>query len=86
MFSKSAKAAAVLVFTSGVEDYDMAVKVYDQLEADDLPVQETLDKFSCYGSGVCRWSCVEELHDGDWWEEVTQLAINIDKARQHFGE
>lgn len=82
MPSKAAKAVAILAFTSGVEDYDMAVKVYDQLEADDLPVQETLDKFD----GVCVWHEVEQLTDSSWWSEVTSLAQNFDIARQHFGE
>jgi hypothetical protein len=80
MPSQAAKAAAILVFTSGVEDYDMAVKVYDQLEADDLPVQDTLDKFP----GVCAWHEVEQLEDSSWWSEVTQLAQNIDSAHAHF--
>ena len=35
--SKSAKAAAILVFTSGVEDADTALKLYNQLEEDNTP-------------------------------------------------
>lgn len=82
MASQAAKAAAVLVFTSGVENYDMAVKVYDQLAADYLPVQDTLDKFP----GVCRWSEVDNLPDDRWWEEIEMLAINIDECCAHFKE
>lgn len=82
MVSQSAKAAALLVFTSGVPDYDTAVKVFDQLEQDDLPVQDTLDKFG----SVCRWEEVDSLSDDAWWEEVTMLAKSIDKCRAHFGD
>jgi hypothetical protein len=82
MPSNSAKAAAILPFTSGIESYDMALEVYNQLEADDLPVQETLAKFQ----GVCVWHELEQITDSDWWSEVTQLAQNIDLAREHFGD
>lgn len=77
-----AKAAAVLVFTSGVEDFDMAVKIYEALEEDEGPVQMTLDKFP----GALRWSRVDELDDGDWWDEVQMLAHSITAAQQHFKE
>jgi hypothetical protein len=80
MRSNAAKAAAIMVFTSGVEDYDMAVRVFDALAADVGTVMDTLDKFP----GTCRWSRVDALDDGDWWEEVEMLAINIDEARAHF--
>ena len=80
--SKSAKAAAILVFTSGVEDADTALKLYNQLEEDNTPVKNTLDKFS----GVTRWSVVSELFDDSWWEEIQMLAQNIDNFRKHFGE
>ena len=80
--SKSAKAAAIFVFTSGVEDVDTALKLYNQLEEDNTPVKNTLDKFS----GVTRWSVVSELSDGSWWEEIQMLAQNIDNFRKHFKE
>lgn len=80
--SQAAKAAAVLVFTSGVPDYDTAVKVYDALGADIGSVQDTLDKFP----DACRWGAVDSLNDGEWWEEVQMLASSIDKARAHFKE
>lgn len=82
MPSNSAKAAALLVFTSGVPDFETAVKVYDQLEQDDLPVQETLDKFG----SVCRWEQVESMDETMWWDEVTTLATSIDRCRAHFKE
>ena len=80
--SKSAKAAAILVFTSGVEDADTALKLYNQLEEDNAPVQKTLDKFSC----VTRWNVVSDLSDGSWWDEIQMLAQNIDSFRKHFKE
>jgi hypothetical protein len=83
MPSNSAKAAAIMVFTSYVEGYDMALDVYEQLEKDDyFTVDDTLRKFG----EVCRWSSVEHMSDSDWWSEVTMLADNIDSARKHFKE
>lgn len=80
--AKSAKAAAILVFTSGVEDADTALNLYNQLVEDNTPVQETLDKFS----GVTRWSVVSDLSDDSWWDEIQMLAQNIDNFRKHFKE
>ena len=81
--SRAAKAAAILVFTSGIDDYDTAVKVYDEMEQNDhTTVNESLDKFP----GVSRWLRTEEWDDSDWWSEVTNLADNIDKCRAHFKE
>ena len=80
--SKSAKTAAILVFTSGVEDAATALKLYNQLEEDNTPVKNTLDKFS----GVTRWSVVSDLSDGSWWDEIQMLAQNIDNFRKHFKE
>jgi hypothetical protein len=78
MPSNAAKAAAILVFTSGIDGFHEAVRVYDELENDDLPVSQTLDKFP----EVTRWSVVDGLDDFSWWDEITQLATNIDAARE----
>jgi hypothetical protein len=80
MPSQAAKAAAILVFTSGVEDYDMAVKLYEHIENHNEELSETLDKFP----GVCVWHEVEQLEVADWWAEIQNLACNIDSAHAHF--
>ena len=82
MPSNSAKAAAVLVFTSGVQDYDQAVALYDAMATSDEPLDAIIDQYP----GVCRWSQVDHMSEQDWWEEIEMLAINIDKCRAHFKE
>ena len=78
--TNAAKAAAVLVFTSGVPDYDTALALYDALEAGGLSADAVLDKFP----GVCRWENVEQMAHEDWWDEIEMLAHNIDSCRTHF--
>lgn len=80
--SKYARAAAVLVFTSGVDGFDQAVELYDEMGKSDEPVDDVLDKCP----GVCRWSRLDDLDEIDWWEEVETLARIIDEAREHFKE
>lgn len=81
MTTRYAKAAATLVFTSGVEGFEQAVQVYDALANSSETVADTLDEFP----GVCRWSEVDHMTDDSWWEEVEMLARNIDKAHKLFG-
>jgi hypothetical protein len=80
--SKTARAAAVLVFTSGVDGFDQAVELYDEMANSDEPLDALIDKYP----GVCRWSQLDHLDEIDWWEEVTTLADVIDEARKHFKE
>lgn len=79
--SKAAKAAAVLVFTSGVDGYDSAVRLYDELGSTFDPVDDVLGRH-----GAVRWSPLQNFEDSDWWEEVEMLAVNITATRQHFGD
>lgn len=82
MPSRSAKAAAVLVFTSGVEDFDMAVSIYDEIfDSSEDELDTVLDKHRAF-----RWSPVEHLSPADWWDEVMMLATSIDASRDHFKE
>lgn len=80
--SKTARAAAVLVFTSGVDGFDQAVELYDTMANSEEPLDALLDKYP----GVCRWSEVDNLSEIDWWAEVTTLADVIDEGREHFKE
>ena len=76
----ASKAAAALVFTSGVPDYDTALALYDALKAGGLSADAVLDKFP----GVYRWENVEQMTDKGWWDEIEALAHNIDGCRTHF--
>ena len=81
--SKTARAAAILAFTSGVYGHDQAVEVFDKLASSDNPVDEVLASFR---GDVCRWHQLENISEIDWWDEVIALATSIDKAREHFKE
>lgn len=81
MPSQSAKAAAILVFTSGIPGYDTAVRVYDKLATSGEPPDYVLGEF-----GAARWSPVDTLTDDEWWEEVEMLVYSIDNARAFFEE
>lgn len=80
--SKYARAAAVMVFTSGVDSFDQAVELFDEMGKSDEPLDALIDKYP----GVCRWSQLDHMDEIDWWEEVTTLADVIDEARKHFKE
>ena len=82
MIPKFAKAAAVLVFTSGVPDHATAAVIYDQISAveDDTTVQDILDKHP----GVCIWGRVENMDDAELWNEITCLAESITEAHRKF--
>lgn len=80
--TKAAKAAAILVFTSGVEDHAAALEIYDALQNHGGPVSDVLDRYA----NVCRWSVVDEMTDEDWREEIVMLAKSIDSARATFGD
>lgn len=80
MPSKSAKAAAILVFTSGVVGYDTAAALYDEIAESVEPLDALIDKYP----NVCRWSQVDHMAEDDWWEEVEMLAHTIDTTRLHF--
>jgi hypothetical protein len=80
--SKSAKAAAILVFTNGVVGYETAVKLFDEMSDSAEPLDAIIDKYP----EVRRWSEVEHLGEMEWWNEVECLASTIDATRKHFGE
>lgn len=80
--SKSAKAAAVLMLTSGVPDYETAVRLFDALEVYDGPLGDVFSGFP----NACIWEGVENLDEPDWWAELTSLASTIDATRKHFKE
>lgn len=77
--SYAAKAAAVRMFCSNVEDYDVAVEIFDALGASDGSVEKVLEKF-----GATRWAMFEDWDDALWWEQLELLALDIDSAFDHF--
>lgn len=77
--SYAAKAAAVRMFCSNVEDYDVAVEIFDALGESHGSVEEVLEKF-----GATRWAMFEDWDDALWWEQLELLAIDIDSAFDHF--
>lgn len=80
--SKYARAAAVMVFTSGVDGFDQAVELFDEMANSDEPLDALLDQYP----DICRWSQLDHLSEIDWWGEVETLARIIDEAREHFKE
>ena len=74
-----AKAAAVLAFTSGVEGYEQALGIYEELTATGEPAWSVLDKY-----GASRWSPVDSLDPADWLEEIEMLAKSIAASQAHF--
>lgn len=77
--SDAAKAAAVRMFCSNVEDYDVAVEIFDALGVSDGSIEEVLEKF-----GAIRWAMFEDWDDALWWEQLELLAHDIDSAFDHF--
>lgn len=79
---KFAKSAAVLTFTSGVENHKAAAEIYDALEnsAEGETVSDVLDRFP----PAQRWAEVEHMTDEAWWEEIQMLANSILAARDFF--
>ncbi len=80
--SNAAKAAAILCFTSGVQGYDTALRLYDELATSDNDIDTVLDKTP----GARRWHVTEGLCDADWWENVVCLALSIDASQRHFNK
>jgi hypothetical protein len=77
--SDAAKAAAVRMFCSNVNDYDIAVEIFDALGQSSNPVDEVLEGF-----GAMRWVTLENMEEGDWWESLEITAQDIDSAWDHF--
>lgn len=85
MLPKFAKAAAVLAFTAGVPDHATAVAIYDDINnslSDESSIQDVLDKHP----GACVWTEVENMTDGELWNEITCLAESISTAYDQLGE
>ena len=82
MPSDAAKAAAIAVFTSGVDNYDLALELYNRMADSYEPLDALLD----YYPSVCRWEEVDHMTEESWWEEVEMLAHSIDKAHAHFSK
>lgn len=80
--SKSAKAAAIMAFTSGVADHDQAAELYDALAQSAEPLDTVFNQYP----DASRWCSLETLDEQIWWEAVENLACNIDDARKHFQE
>ena len=81
MFSKSAKALAVLQHVSKVNDYDHALSIYEALAASCNPVDEVLTAHD-----VQRFMLYEGMSNEDFWDSVEDTAYAVDDARKHFGE
>lgn len=75
-----AKAAAVMHHTWGVPTWEMALEIYQTIDADqDKRVAAILERY-----GVGPWQCVELLDDGEWWENVEALAYSISTSQRVF--
>ena len=74
--SNAAKAASILHHTWGVADFETAAKIYDELADTHGSIVDVLEK---YNAGV--WEALDQLPEGDWWENVECLALSIDAAR-----
>lgn len=77
--SDAAKAAAVRMFCSNIEDYDIAVEIFNALGESHGSIDEVLEKF-----GAIRWAMFDDWDDDLWWEQLELLAIDIDSAFDHF--
>lgn len=77
--SEVAKASAVRVFCCNVDDYDIAVEIYDALGQSHEPVDEVLSKF-----GAVRWGMFDDWDEATWWEQLEMVAHDIDDATDHF--
>lgn len=79
--SNAAKAAAILCFTSGIEDRKKAVLIYDLLDGAATHDQmiEVLDK-----NNAPVWCEVEHMDIRAWWANVYCLAMSIDQCRQEL--
>jgi hypothetical protein len=77
--SDAAKAAAVRMFCSNVDDYDQALEIYNALADSHDPTDEVLEQF-----GAEQWVAFEHLGETEWWEQLELLAIDIDGAFDHF--
>jgi hypothetical protein len=75
----SSKAAAIGLFCAGIDDYETAADLYDELGQSYGPIKPILEKY-----GATRWAELDALEDDDWWEYLEALAISIDEARGHF--
>jgi hypothetical protein len=82
MISKAAKAAAILVFTSGVQDYEQAALIYNAIDYSEDPPDDVLENYP----GVRRWHEVEHMGGDDWWDNVVMHAKCITAAHKHFEE
>ncbi len=77
--SDAAKAAAVRAFCSGVDNYDVAVLIFDELGATHGPVDDVLSKYDS-----ARWEIFDDLESEEWWESLELTALDIDGAFDHF--
>lgn len=82
--SSAAKAAAILCFTSAIDDRKHAVAVYDEIEAasdnEDLMVSILNDR------DILIWEAVEDMAVGEWWSQVVMLAASIDGCREELSD
>ena len=80
--SLAAKAASILHHTWGVDGFDQAVKIYNEIDAAE-PAQ-LVDILEMHGAGV--WEAIDLLDPSDIMENIEALALSIDAAHKHFGE
>lgn len=77
--SRAAKAAAILCFTSGIDDRDKAALIYDLLDE----AESNKQMIAVLGEhNAPVWDEVEHLDVRDLWENVYCLAMSIDECRQ----
>ena len=79
--SNAAKALSVLTFTAGIGTNELAVQLYNALEAapDDAALRDTMDAYS-----AVRWDGVDSLSTLDWWSEINTLAKNFDQLTKEM--
>ena len=80
--SLAAKAASILHHTWGVDGFDQAVKIYNEIDA--AEPDQLVDILERHGVGV--WEAIDNLDPIDILENIEALALSIDAARGYFGE
>ena len=78
--SLAAKAASILHHTWGVDGFDQAVKIYNEIDA--AEPDQLVDILERHGVGV--WEAIDNLDPSDIMENIEALALSIDAAHKHY--
>jgi len=81
----AAKVSAMLAFTTGLQDLDQALALYDLIDkmgakADKESIGKAINKHR----GVRCWKEIEHLDCDEWWNEVKMAALSTTEAHAYF--